>query len=229
VECYKIAHLIAINFYSRDAQVFLCAHAVGAENYFLAGQYIQLTKIGYVLTAFVPLLIISSFMYQLLVWLDVSGDVATLGDSFATVEVFSLLVCGFNHVLLQFLTAVDPSMYSNALEILMHGFYTVGIAFYLYDNANATLVGLAWINLLVAVLFIPIIITVLSMRGWLTLCWNGMFRSNALRVSTNYSQSVVYFSSTMHLTRFLLPEQRGSETNAENRHPSWLRLSHTRK
>ncbi len=120
-------------------------------------------------------------MYQLLVWLDVSSDVATLGGSFAPVQVIALLVCGFNDAQTQFLSAIDPSIYSNAIEILMNASYTAGIAAYLYSNENATLVDLAWLKCFVATLFIPINITFLSWRGWLDLCWVGMVRSNALK------------------------------------------------
>jgi Na+-driven multidrug efflux pump len=169
------------NFHYRDAQATLCAHAVGAGNYFLAGQYIQLTQIVFVLTGFLPLLVMGSFMYQLLVWLDVSNDVATLGGSFASVQVIALLVDGFNNAQMQFLSAIDPSIYSNVIEILMNASYTAGVAVYLNRNSNASLVDLAWIKLSVAVLFIPINIIVLSMRGWLDLCWVGMARSNSLK------------------------------------------------
>jgi len=122
-------------------------------------------------------------MYQILVWLDVSSDVATLGGSFAPVQVIAMLVDGFNSAQMQFLSAIDPSIYSNVIEILMNASYTAGIAVYLYRNANnnAMLVDLAWIKLCVAVIFIPINIIVLSMRGWLDLCWVGMVRSNALK------------------------------------------------
>lgn len=169
------------NFHFRDAQATLCAHAVGAGNYFLAGQYIQLTQIVFVLTGFLPLFLMGSFMYQLLVWLDVSSDVATLGGNFATVQVIALLFCGFNDAHIQFFNAIDPSIYSNVIESLMHACYTAGISGYLYYNTNATLVDLAWIKCSVAVLFIPVNITALKMRGWLDLCWVGMVRSNALK------------------------------------------------
>ena len=167
--------------FSRDAEATLCAHAVGAGNYFLAGQYIQLTQVVFVLTAFLPLLLMASFMYQLLVSLDVDSDVAALGGSFAAVQVIALLVCGFNDAHMQFLSAIDPSNNSNAIEILMNASYTAAIAVYLHSSENATLVGLAWMKCCVAILFIPINIAVLSSRGWLDLCWVGMFRSNALK------------------------------------------------
>ncbi|KAK1748526.1 hypothetical protein QTG54_000465, partial [Skeletonema marinoi] len=164
-----------------DAQATLCAHAVGAGNYFLAGQYIQLTQMVFVLTGVLPLLIMGSSMYQVLVWLDVSSHVATLGGNFATIQAIALLVGGFNDAQTQFLSAIDPSISSNAIEMLMHASYTAGIAAYLYDNANATLIDLAWMKCWIAILFIPINFIVLSSRGWLDLCWVGMIRSNALK------------------------------------------------
>lgn len=120
-------------------------------------------------------------MYQLLVWLDVSNDVATLGGSFASAQVVALLICGFNDAQLQFLSAIDPSNYSNVIEILMNASYTAGIAAYLYSYDNATLVDLAWLKCCVAIVFILINFIFLSSRGWLDLCWVGMVRSNALK------------------------------------------------
>lgn len=169
-----------IYFNFRDAQATLCTHAIGAGNYFLAGQYAQLTQIAFVLTAFVPLVIMASFMYQFLVWLDVSNEVATLGGRYASAQVVALLICGLHDTQVQFLSAIDPSIYSNAMEILMNAAYTAGIAAYLYSYENPTLVNLAWLKCCVAFLFIPINLMFLSLRGWLALCWVGMFRSNAL-------------------------------------------------
>jgi len=82
---------------------------------------------------------------------------------------------------MQFLSAIDPSNYSNAIEILMSASYTAAIAVYLRSSENATLVGLAWMKCCIAILFIPINIAVLSSRGWLDLCWVGMVRSSALK------------------------------------------------
>lgn len=121
-------------------------------------------------------------MYNILVWLDVSSDVATLGGSFATVQVIAILIGGFNDAQMQFLSAIDPSMYSNGIEIMMHASSTAALyAYLIYNRNDATLVDLAWMKCCVALLFIPINITVLSARGWLDLCWVGMARSNALK------------------------------------------------
>lgn len=168
------------NFCFRAAHATLCAHAVGAGNYFLAGQYLQLAEIGFMLTAFLPLLLMGVFTYQVLVWLNVSDDVAEIGGNFAAVQVFALFIGGLNDVQMQFLSAIDPSNYSNAIEILINASYTAGIAIYLHRNADASLVDLAWIKLSVAVLFIPINITVLARRGWLALCRSGMVKANSL-------------------------------------------------
>lgn len=166
------------NFCFRDAHTTLCAHAVGAGNYFLAGQYLQLAEIGFTLTAFLPLLLMGVFTDQVLVWLNVSDDVAEIGGNFAAVQVFALFIGGLNNVQMQFLNAIDPSNYSNAIEILMNASYTAGIAIYLHRNAYASLVDLAWIKLSVAVLFIPINIIVLAKRGWLALCGPGMVKDS---------------------------------------------------
>ncbi len=120
-------------------------------------------------------------MYQLLVWLDVSNEVATLGGSFASAQVVALLIYGLHDAQMQFLSAIDPSIYSNVIEILMHASYTAAIAAYLYSYEHATLVDLAWMKCCVAILFIPINYIFLSSRGWLALCWVGMARSNALK------------------------------------------------
>ncbi|KAL7535951.1 hypothetical protein ACHAXR_006824 [Thalassiosira sp. AJA248-18] len=164
-----------------DAQATLCAHAIGAGNYHLAGQYIQISQITFFAAGLPFVLIWGTCTYDALIWLDFDREIATIGQRWASIEVMACVLNGTNEAFFQFLSVADTEFYSNVVDVTMKASYTIGIIIHLFSNQDATLDEIACIKLGVVVIFFAINIIFLTWRGWLDLCWQGMMRTNAFK------------------------------------------------
>ena len=166
-----------------DAQASLCAHAIGAKNYHLVGQYVQLSVIAFLLCGIILTFFVDTFTYDILVWLDMNDDIANIGQQWASVAAWAGVVNGVNEAFFQFMNVMDTDIWSNVIIMLMSAVNTFAIAVTLLsESTNLAHVGI--IKLGTAVLFIVINITFMASKGWLNTCWSGLVESFALIVSS---------------------------------------------
>jgi Na+-driven multidrug efflux pump len=178
-------HFIRLSFQSlkgfTDAQASLCAHAIGAKNNHLAGQYVQLSVIAFLLCGILLAFFVDTFTYDILIWLDMNADIANIGQQWASVAAWAGVINGVNEAFFQFMNVMDTDIWSNVIMMLMSAVNTFAIAVTLLsENTNLAHIGV--IKLGTAVLFIVVNITFMASKGWLDKCWSGLVESFALKV-----------------------------------------------
>eukprot|EP00804_Cyclotella_cryptica_P030953 CCRYP_018812-RC/>CCRYP_018812-RC protein AED:0.04 eAED:0.04 QI:429/1/0.75/1/1/1/8/954/926 len=183
---YAVAdYIVELTFQSlrgfTDAQSTLCSHAIGAGNYHLTGQYVQLSVIAFVFFGIFLAFSIDKFTYDVLVWLDMSSDIATIGQQWASIAAIAAVFNGVNEALFQFMNTIDTDILSNIILTLMSAANTFALAI-TFLNEGTTLVHVALIKLGTVILFIMINIIFMAWKGWLSLCWSGLVESFSLKV-----------------------------------------------
>lgn len=164
-----------------DAQSTLCSHAIGAGNYHLTGQYVQLSVIAFVFCGILLAFLIDKFTYDVLLWLDMSSDIAVIGQQWASIASIAAVFNGVNESLFQFMNIIDTDIFSNVILTLMSAVNTFAIAI-AFLNERTTLAHVAFIKLGTVILFIMINILFTAWKGWLGLCWSGLVESFSLKV-----------------------------------------------
>ncbi|KAL7485945.1 hypothetical protein ACHAW6_011541 [Cyclotella cf. meneghiniana] len=182
---YAVAdYIVELTFQSlrgfTDAQSTLCSHAIGAENYHLTGQYVQLSVMAFLFCGVLLAFLIDKFTYYVLIWLDMSSDIATIGQQWASIAAIAAVFNGINEAFFQFMNTIDTDIFSNVILTLMSAVNTSAIAI-AFLNENASLVHVAFIKLGTVVLFIMINIIFMAWKGWLGLCWSGLVESFSLK------------------------------------------------
>ena len=207
-----------------DAQSTLCSHAIGAENYHLTGQYVQLSVIAFLFCGILLAFLIDKFTYDVLEWLDMSSDIATIGQQWASIAAIAAVFDGTNEALFQFMNIIDTDIFSNVTLTLMSAVNTSAIAI-AFLNENATLVHVAFIKLGTEILFVMINIIFMAWKGWLDLCWSGLVESFSLKVGV----SIFAFLTVRYLSHAapFFKEPCRCETYFKNRCSSFAWLHST--
>jgi len=148
-----------------DAVTTLVSMAYGAENYELAGQYLQTACIMYILCE-IPMGLIWYFtMEKILLLMGFGVSVVQLGHGFVWVRVLVNMMTGINQSLFNFLSSIEHETYAN----VMHCIYVianavfVAIAAYLFD---VSLVVLGLVLLVNSALVFFLIVIIPIKMGW---------------------------------------------------------------
>jgi len=163
-----------------DAQAALSAHAIGAGNYHLTGQYVQLSVVLFSICGIVLAFFVDTFTFDMLIFLDMNARVANIGQQWASVASWAAVINGINESFFQFMNVMDTDIWSNVIMMLMNAVNTSAIAgTLLSEKTNLAHVGV--IQLCTSVLFVVINITFMACKGWLDTCWSGLVDTFALK------------------------------------------------
>jgi len=218
VVAYALVHLLTdlthgILHAPIDACSTLCAHAVGAGNAVLAGQYVQLAIVLYLMLN-VPLTVFWwHHMRDVIVWLH-WGDAVTaqLAQDYVRVLIFAVLLQGGQSAIWQLLVVTDHAA-EGALLSLCQGVTEVALIAALAllthdDDDNMTLQQVGLIFTATELLFLIITIVWSERRGWLKpfhaglLATSGILDSLALRtmIQTAIPMAWAYLSESAEWT-----------------------------
>lgn len=166
-----------------DALNTVCSHAVGAENYKLAGQYVQIAAVLYLLLG-VPML---GVWY---IWIgDVARlmgfpeDVVAITAEYAKIMVWHYLLSGLFDGYNSLLDVTGYVMVGSIFDII-YGAINVAVLWILcayWDNVTLYWIGFS--ELMVSVTLFLIYTAVVVVNGWLDRFMGGMIGSFALFVS----------------------------------------------
>jgi len=160
----------------------LCAHAVGASNNHLAGQYIQLATIFYLLCNIPLFALWWLYMKDIILWLEWGDiDTAVMAQEFVRVYLFSYLLGGISNGLWQLLEVTDHVQQGAIVSLSWGLANVVVIAILVTTVSNPTLhqVGMAY-NV-TAAFFIIITFAYAHYKEWLKPFEKGLFWSNSFR------------------------------------------------
>jgi len=159
-----------------DANTTLCAHAIGANNNFLAGQYVQLSILFYLIPGVPILLYWVFYVDEVILWLGWGDEtVAQHASDFALVYVWSHLISPINVSIDQLLEITGKEVVTTIIG-LTHGATTTLILFVMFlTTKDVTLQFVGLIYLATDILFALIHWYVAFSQGWLKPFHKGLF------------------------------------------------------
>jgi len=162
-----------------EAEEALVAQAVGLGNYFLAGQYVQLTSWGYVFFYLPTYALWILYMDDLVRWVGLGDHIAQMAGAFVPVIGVSYFVEGLVQRFDALLRCDGKAVTVAVVNVFFDVSYTVHTALYVvYFNANLN--GLAYIEMAWNALFGVFIVALSVHRGWLQPYAKGLVMTNSL-------------------------------------------------
>ncbi len=169
-----------------EACASLCSHAVGAGNKRLAGQYIQIATILFVL-AYIPVFLMWMYLIgPLFTWLGFGGTdggpTRAIGEQFTMLYLFARFIMGIHHSSHALLDVIGKENYSTAFISLQEVALTIAylVAALRPDTSDLNLIGLLHIAVAAAMLIINS--AIIAYNGWFDKFLDGMVGSCALMV-----------------------------------------------
>ena len=148
-----------------EAVTSLVSMAYGAQNYDLAGQYVQIACISYVLCEIPVGITWVATMSKILLLMGFDDSVAMLGQDFVWVRILINIMTGVNECLLDFLAAVEYAAFANVMYCVGYVGSAGGVALFAYQfDASLVVLGLV-ILVYCCLLFFVIILFLLKMEG----------------------------------------------------------------
>ena len=148
-----------------DAVTTLVSMAYGAENYELAGQYLQTACISYILCEIPMGLIWYLTMDKILLLMGFGVSVVQLGHGFVWVRVLVNMMTGINQSLFNFLSSIEHETFANVMQctyVIANAIF-VALAAYLFD-VSLVVLGLVLLVNSALVFFLVVIIPI--KMGW---------------------------------------------------------------
>jgi multidrug resistance protein, MATE family len=160
----------------------LCSHAVGAGNYFLAGQYIQLAMLTYLLLNIPAVFFWWKYMAEVVSFLEWGDEeTAQMAEDFIKVYIWSYVLGGISTCVWQLLEVADHAAEGSVMSILWGIVNVIVISTLVNTKEEATLtdVGLCYIG--TALFFIGLTFALAEFKGWLRPFKGGLFKSLSLK------------------------------------------------
>ena len=148
-----------------DAVTTLVSMAYGAENYELAGQYLQTACIMYIVCEIPMGLIWYLTMDKILLLMGFGVSVVQLGHGFVWVRVLVNMMTGINQSLFNFLSSIEHETFANVMQctyVIANAIF-VALAAYLFD-VSLVVLGLVLLVNSALVFFLVVIIPI--KMGW---------------------------------------------------------------
>lgn len=169
---------------SMHANTTLCAHAIGAANLFLAGQYIQLSILFYIVAGF-PVALFWSFATDKVVLALGWGDevVANHAIQFARIYIWSKMFDAIEMAFSQLLEVTDQEVFTTIIGLLHQAANMVLLIVIFASGAEVKLEHVALIYLLTSYFFLVVMLLIANHKGWIKPFTKGIFRNFAVTVS----------------------------------------------
>ena len=159
----------------------LCSQAIGARNKKLAGQYLQISMVLYVIcfTPFIAFWMI--YMDETLRWFGFDEYTVQVGTDFARIYVFVALIEAVDESLYSLLDTIGKESYSGMFATLTEAAATAGVIAVAF-NPNATLERVGLVFLFVAAGGVFFNVLIIMWKGWFDAYLGGIVGSFALAV-----------------------------------------------
>jgi len=164
-----------------SAESTLTAQAIGMENYFLAGQYFQMTTTLYIIIAIPTYAMWFMYSEWTLLKLQMGEDIAQIGGDYARVAVISYFVNGLAESFSTLLWSAEYGTLMTVIDTAFHLMYLASLWVLLYVYEMKDLVSVAWIGVVNGFLYGIFMFCVVYYQGILDIYWKGMFRNLALK------------------------------------------------
>jgi O-antigen/teichoic acid export membrane protein len=168
------------------ANTTLCAQAIGANNYHLAGQYIQLSITLYLAFSIPIAFFWSAYMKSLILQLDWGDDtVANYAHDFVNIYIWSQVADSMHLAMKLILDVVGKEVFSAIIGLIEEALNTLFIATACLRGWKVSLQMVAWIYLVNACTFTFLTLAITASMGWLQPFREGILQWFAIFVSLN--------------------------------------------
>ena len=164
-----------------DSESTLCAHAFGAGNNELAGQYVQLSCFLYLMFQIPCMLVWSFYTKGVLLWFGFNESAAVYGQEFARIANFAILIDGLYIGYEALLEVIEREVYSTIIDVSKSLTWAVSTALILIVF-DGSLIDVAYVDLICQFIFLGITVIISVSKGWMKPYTDGLFRSFALKV-----------------------------------------------
>lgn len=165
-----------------EATSTLCTHAIGSENYLLAGQFMQMSTIIYLCTGG-PFLILWYFLIgDVMQLMGLETNIIDLAVDYTRIVAFHFILDGLLSWAL-ILEVNGQEVFTSTMCIIQGG---IKFALVLTCCATIDTYSLYWVgvtHLLIAIFFAIILVAVPLYKGWLSPFFKGFIHSNGFKVS----------------------------------------------
>ena len=167
----------------QDSLNTVCSHAVGMGDNHLAGQYVQIASVTYVLFA-VPFLGMWCFLIEdAMLLLGLGPEVARISLAYTRVVVFHYAIEGVSEGIFSILDVTGHEVFGTCMDMIEGVVELVVVWYFLATGDGLELADLGLIHLCSASFFYVATIGIVLYKGWLKEFMPGMVGSLALRVS----------------------------------------------
>jgi len=163
-----------------DAEGILTAQAIGMENYFMAGQYYQVSMILYLATS-IPCYIMWTFFIDMpILALGLGEEVAALSMDYVKFAVWSYVINGMSDSLSTLLWSADYTTSLTVIDIVCNVLYVINL-YYLFEYGYNTLGHVAILGIIWGVIYGVFMFCFVTYHRFLEPYWKGMFRNYAFK------------------------------------------------
>jgi hypothetical protein len=165
-----------------STEATLCSQAVGARNYKLAGQYVQICAIMFSLCAIPNTLVWSMVVDDVIKLFGFHEHVARMGHAYAVVLLFRQWLHGINNAYHELLNVIDHERWSTFMGVLEDTVGVVVIVAVVMTKPDTSLQEIGLIKLAVAVVGFIFNCWYTVYKGWMNKYLEGMIGSFAISV-----------------------------------------------
>lgn len=184
------------------AERTICAHAYGAGNNFLAGQYVQLALLFYI-TISTPFLFMWAYiMGDTLRALGFNEDVQTTGTEYTRAIIFSYLLGGMASGFGSMLDITGHEYFGFLLDFSHNAVYLGAIVCLVVFVPDARLVHVAIIEVILQAVFLVGMSACIIIKGWYSNLWDGMLASLAIR-NRQAAKNLIFTAIPLSIGSFL--------------------------
>jgi hypothetical protein len=171
----------------KDSLQVLLSQAIGARNKVLAGQYMQINMIFFIVLFSPIALFWVVYMESILEWFGYDDDIVKLGVDFSRIYIFVQVMDTVSDQIHALLDVIDRENYSTVFGMGEDALRTFGILM-VGLGSNPTLDKIGLVQLLVGALGMFINVMYVMYKGWFDSFLGGMVGTFALLVSINVAQ-----------------------------------------
>lgn len=166
----------------KDSLQVLLSQAIGARNKVLAGQYMQINIILFIVL-FSPIAVFwIMYMESVLEWFGFDDDIVKLGVDFSRIYIFVQVMSTASDQIHALLDVIDRENYSTIVGMIEEVLGTLGVVMVgLGDNPTLDKIGL--VHLLIGALGMFLNVMYIMYRGWFDSFLGGMVGTFAFLVS----------------------------------------------
>ena len=163
------------------ANTTMIAQAIGANNNFLAGQYVQLSLSLYLIMGAPFLAFWHFFTYEIILYLAWGDEtVAGHGQAFVDIYIWSYVSESIHQAIGQLLDVTGHEMFTTTMELLKSATNVITLVYWIESNTKFTLNTVAWMYLSTSLTYLFLSTAIAVSKGWLKPFMKGMIRRPAI-------------------------------------------------